>query len=209
MSTTDDAPEGCGGINGVGTSPIDVTLTVPIAVGAILFVGLVSAAASLFCERRRLPGFSKPVMGCAPATAAHIDMSYGELCAIGLYLLASGGPVIASGVQSQSAPTVASFLGFQIQLNLAIVILPATRTSLWVTLFDISFERAVRYHRFLAWWAVVRVPPLNLSFPTCTRCRTRAPCVPLSPSPSGWHVGSLPHVSYSRGLLFVEQRCGG
>lgn len=39
--------------------------------------------------------------------------------------------------------------GYVTLFNMAIVLLPVTRHSIWTWIFNISFERAVRFHRFL------------------------------------------------------------
>ena len=62
--------------------------------------------------------------------------------------------VIGFTLQSLSNATAASRAlyftsGHVCQLHLALVFLPVTRNSLWIPLLGVSFERAIKFHRWL------------------------------------------------------------
>merc|ERR1711871_1402827 len=48
-------------------------------------------------------------------------------------------------------------------INLAVLLLPVTRTSPWVVLLGIPFERAVKYHRWLGRWAYLGITVHGMS----------------------------------------------
>ena len=45
---------------------------------------------------------------------------------------------------------VADWIGICLYMQLAFLMLPITKNSIWFVLFGISFERAVKYHRWMA-----------------------------------------------------------
>lgn len=136
---TDDGPV-CN-IDGVGTPPVNIVLVVGVTLAGLAALGLIFRFARLMCGYRGRWA-SRACLPCFPSFVSIVDVTLGEVVAIGLYLIASAGPVIATGVVTKSTGTIAHYVGVQTQIALSVVIFPATRTSLWVTLFGIPFDRA-------------------------------------------------------------------
>ena len=44
----------------------------------------------------------------------------------------------------------ADFVGIALYMQLAFLMLPIAKNSVWFVLFGISFERAIKYHRWIA-----------------------------------------------------------
>ena len=145
-----------GGTDGFTSLDVDQTVVAAL-IGMILLYGLIAMFSILAVSACRLRStiFGIPVGHSFPKLASALDITYGELVLLAAYLFAAGLPVILSLIWGQAPSTLAEFVGKHILLNLAFIVFPVTRTSLWVRLFGISFERAVKYHRVLAWWTIV------------------------------------------------------
>ncbi|KAL0476912.1 hypothetical protein AKO1_006565, partial [Acrasis kona] len=74
-------------------------------------------------------------------------LAYSALC--GVWFAYS---YFSSGGNLSSVVTWAKATGWVAVLNASFVILPVARYSLWFKVFGIPFERAVKYHRLLAFW---------------------------------------------------------
>lgn len=80
----------------------------------------------------------------------------GELLLVALYigfsvwhLLWWQRDALIQAISNTRLESFARALGHTNQVTLAVLLLPTTRNSIWLPLFGIPFERAVRYHRWL------------------------------------------------------------
>ena len=61
--------------------------------------------------------------------------------------------MVLSGVKAGVFST-AKLVGTQTEISLAVLLLPVSRTSLWVRVLGMSYDRALMFHRWVAWWAI-------------------------------------------------------
>jgi ferric-chelate reductase len=88
------------------------------------------------------------------------DFTFGELYMIVLFF-AMGFTFFAWGYlnavsESLISPTARAFAWISI-FNVSFILLPITKYSVWYFIFGISFERAVKFHRWISLWNVVTV----------------------------------------------------
>jgi hypothetical protein len=89
------------------------------------------------------------------------DLTYGECVSVAWYFLAVIAVMVMSVYDSRTGGRkdneVYVFMsGHLLQLNLALTMLPVTKNTIWLqTLYGISFERAVKFHRVIAGFTVL------------------------------------------------------
>ena len=97
---------------------------------------------------------SRPLLGkTLPAFSSWLDLSRAEFLGCAAVFITSGLPVVLSGLVGGYFET-ALLAGTTAEIALSLCLAPATRTTIWVRIFGISFDRAIMFHRWLAWWAV-------------------------------------------------------
>ena len=118
---------------------------------AVAAVGIAYACGILPKLARKL--LSKPSFSTFPWFSAWLDLNNGELLAVLAYIAACSAPIVIQGLDV-GAFSAAYVSGFISEISLALLIIPATRTSLLVRVFSMSYDRAIRFHRWLAFWAI-------------------------------------------------------
>jgi ferric-chelate reductase len=79
-----------------------------------------------------------------------LRFTLGEITMILLYLVAATSWFVYELSKNKSLFPVGKALGHVNVLNLSLILLPVTRHSVWTWIFNISYERAIRFHRLLA-----------------------------------------------------------
>jgi predicted ferric reductase len=137
-----------------GKIPVNVAVPTSFGVGMLLMFGFAVMASLMLFDGKGRNWCLRSISFLGQGTAARLDIPVTEVLLLLVYAAGTLFPVAYSAMQSGKLQNVAKTLGTVTQINLAIVILPATRTSLWITLFGLPYDRAVLYHRWLAWYGV-------------------------------------------------------
>jgi len=126
-------------------------------VGTLLLVGvcarLVGAQLDIVIQRRLAPPLPPSLLHslCLDFATVTVDLTIGEWLCIGLYFVF----LIASALVAQQDFTPVpqedgEVFGAVAGFNLMVSLLPVTRHSLWAPLLGCSFERAIKFHRWVA-----------------------------------------------------------
>lgn len=114
-----------------------------LASGLMYMLILVLSFGGLVCRTflsRNWPIHQKRVLGMTPWGG----LTIGELICFGLYLVTNAGIILA---HKNDLPVA---FGTLAGANLGFTLMPIARNSIWVFVFGISFERAVKFHRWVA-----------------------------------------------------------
>ena len=97
-------------------------------------------------HHQSIPGKSTNSNMLASCTYPHVRWCRYSVCA--------SLPVLLSGL-SAGALSCAKLSGTMCTIALALLVLPATRTSLWVRVLGLHYERALLFHKIIASWALM------------------------------------------------------
>ena len=188
-----------GGSAGSGPLPAE------LALAGIVLVIVAGLFRNCYSPRLRRWG-GMPVFGSlAPRFSAWLDLSRSEFLACVAVFTTSGLPVLLSGLYGGYF-ACAKLVGTTATIALAVCVVPATRTTLWVRVFGVSFDRAIMFHRWLCWWAVAACWAHLLLYllrsGTCILDNSVAESPPLNGAISTWIFTALSIMS----LNFFRRR---
>lgn len=166
--------------------PFITTLTVPIALGAIVFLCVIGALVHHTAIRTTTLGHAMLQfrMGQPPVNKRHVlhtltldffpsllDFKWGEFMVVLIYILTN--IVVVTNVyesfDGQGPSTVLSMAtGHVAGVNLMFLMLPISKWPVWKWAFGISVDRVIKFHRILArLFLIAATAHLVLSYETC------------------------------------------
>jgi predicted ferric reductase len=133
------------------TTPLLPFYVASASLGCVILLGLLltqtpalrdcACTRMLFLQRLGRPGTR------IPFAAELLDFTVGKALVLAIHLCSCFAFVALYVRYTMNANPWASAFGWCTTLSLALVALPVTRSSLWLHVFGLPFERAVQYHR--------------------------------------------------------------
>jgi hypothetical protein len=132
---------------------------------AVIGLGLALVGTRKLCANRPKTPFllraqtlwrclTRPVLACLPALLKWCDLTTVEVVCSAAFFVIAGLPILLSGLANGASGT-AKLSGTTATVAMAVLILPATRTSLWVRVLGLHYDRALLFHTMLATWALM------------------------------------------------------